>query len=88
MRPRPPGGFVAEALGAERAPELLQVAERLPRHPDGSLHEEVLRLVALNQIDLVATLPETEEARAATARIVAAGSISPIGLDADSETPA
>lgn len=63
--------FVAEALGPERAPELLQVAERLPRHRDGTLHEEVLRLVALNQIDLVSTLPETEEARSATAKVVA-----------------
>ncbi|WP_174769530.1 AMP-binding enzyme [Blastochloris tepida] len=64
-------GFIVQEMGCDQAPELLQVVERLPRHPDGSVHEEVLRLVALNQIDLVATLPETEEARAATRRIVA-----------------
>ncbi|ALK09347.1 AMP-binding enzyme [Blastochloris viridis] len=63
--------FIADELGAEHAPELLQVCEQLPRHRDGSLHEEVLRLVALNQIDLVATLAETEAARAAAANVVA-----------------
>ena len=59
------------ALGEARAPELLQVAEHLPRHADGRVHEEILRLVALNQIDLVTSLAETDEARTATERVVA-----------------
>lgn len=59
------------ALGATGAPDLVQIVGALPRRRDGSVHDDVLRLVALNQIDGVDALAETAEARAAAAAIIA-----------------
>lgn len=58
-------------LGAARCPDLVQAVVTLPRRADGTIHDEVLRLVALNQLDLIDTLAETDAARAATHAIIA-----------------
>ncbi len=61
---------ISTELGAGIVPEQLQVVHTLPRRPSGEVHTEVLQLVALNQIDLVDKLVETDGARVAVASIV------------------
>ena len=61
---------IAEGLGPGIAPEQLQVVDALPRKPSGEVRTEILQLVALNQIDLLEGLIETDAERAAVARIV------------------
>jgi AMP-binding enzyme C-terminal domain len=52
------------------APEHLQVVEALPRNADGEVRSEILELVALNQLDLIASLVKNEAERALVGRIV------------------
>jgi hypothetical protein len=61
---------LAETLGAAKAPEHLQVVEALPRRPDGEVHNEVLHLIATNQIELVPPLIADAAERAAVERII------------------
>jgi hypothetical protein len=63
--------FVARDLGAAKTPEQLQIVDALPRNPAGSVHNEILQLVAMNQIDLIEQLIASEAERAAVARIIA-----------------
>ncbi|MGE0753166.1 MAG: serine/threonine protein kinase [Variibacter sp.] len=62
--------FAARGLGNTRAPEHLQVVDRLPRNADGSVHKEILTLIAMNQVDLVADMTRADE-RTTIERIVA-----------------
>jgi acyl-CoA synthetase (AMP-forming)/AMP-acid ligase II len=59
------------ALGAAKAPERLQVVDALPRRPDGEVRQEILQLVAMNQIDQIDPLLADDAERATVARIVA-----------------
>jgi hypothetical protein len=52
-------------------PNLVHVARQLPRYAEGELREDVLRLVAQNQVDLIDTLRLDAAARSAAAEIVA-----------------
>ena len=52
------------ALGAAKAPERLQVVDALPRRADGEVRQEILQLVAMNQIDLIEPLIKSEVDRA------------------------
>ena len=63
--------FVAADPSAVKAPERLQVVDALPRSPAGAVRNEILQLVAMNQIDLIDQLIGSETERATVARIVA-----------------
>lgn len=56
---------------AAKAPERLQIVERLPRQPDGSVRTDVLQLIAMNQIDLIDPLLKDEAEKQVVGRIVA-----------------
>ena len=63
--------FVAADPNAVKAPERLQVVDALPRGAGGAVRNEILQLVAMNQIDLIDQLITNDTERAAVARIVA-----------------
>ena len=63
--------FVAADPNAVKAPERLQVVDALPRSPAGAVRNEILQLVAMNQIDLIDQLIANETERTTVARIVA-----------------
>ena len=63
--------FVAADPNAVKAPERLQVVDALPRSAAGAVRNEILQLVAMNQIDLIDQLIGSETERATVARIVA-----------------
>lgn len=52
------------------APEHLQTVEALPRNARGEVRSEILQLVAMNQVDLIAPLMQSEAERALVGRIV------------------
>jgi len=54
-----------------KPPEHLQVAEELPRRPTGEIRNEILQLVAMNQVDLIDPLIATDRERALIQRILA-----------------
>jgi hypothetical protein len=62
---------LAAAVGAAKIPERLQVVDALPRRADGEVRQEILQLVAMNQIDLIDPLLVDENERATVACIVA-----------------
>lgn len=63
--------FVAQQLGRERVPEAVQVVDALPRNADGEVRNEILQLVAMNQLEPVDSLARSDEERALIGRIVA-----------------
>jgi hypothetical protein len=52
-------------------PNLIQISRRLPRSAEGDLREDVLRLVAQNQIDLIERLSLKGAAQSAAAELIA-----------------
>ena len=52
-------------------PSLVQIAWQLPRRPEGDLRDDVLRLVAQNQVDLIDGIPMDAAARAAADELIA-----------------
>lgn len=65
------GDFITAALGKTKAPERIQLVDALPRDGDGDVRNEVLSLIAMNQVDLIESLNLDPASRAVTARIVA-----------------
>jgi predicted Ser/Thr protein kinase len=63
--------FVAAELGAATAPERLQIVDALPRDAARSVRNEILQLIAMNQIDSIDLLIANEAERTSVARIVA-----------------
>ena len=63
--------FVAAELGTVKAPERLQVVDALPRNAARSVRNEILELIAMNQIDRIDLLIASEAERGDVARIVA-----------------
>jgi hypothetical protein len=57
--------------GGPKAPEHLQIIEELPRRPTGEIRNEILQLVAMNQLDLIDDLIASERERALIQRILA-----------------
>ncbi len=53
-----------------KGPEHLQVVDALPRNTQGDVRSEILELVAMNQLDLIAPLIQTDAERAIVGRIV------------------
>jgi hypothetical protein len=62
--------FTRDGIGKMQMPEHLQLVEALPRDASGTVHKEILTLIAMNQVDLVAGLAKPEES-ATVERIVA-----------------
>jgi hypothetical protein len=60
-----------EVFLAGNKPEHLQVVDTLPRNAQGDVRNEILELVAMNQLDLIDPLLKTEAERAIVGRIVA-----------------
>jgi hypothetical protein len=54
-----------------KAPEHLQITDELPRRPTGEIRNEILELVAMNQLDLIDSLIASERERALIQRILA-----------------
>jgi serine/threonine protein kinase len=52
-------------------PSLIQIARRLPRDSSGHVREDVLRLVAQNQVDLIDALALDPETRSTAAELIA-----------------
>ncbi len=52
-------------------PSLIQIASQLPRGKNGEVREEVLRLVALNQVDLIEGIQLDPAAKAAADELIA-----------------
>jgi AMP-binding enzyme C-terminal domain len=63
--------FIVGAIGPAKAPERIQIVEALPRNAAGGVRNEILQLVAMNQIELIDTLIASETERATVARIIA-----------------
>jgi predicted Ser/Thr protein kinase len=53
-------------------PSLVQIARQLPRRPEGDLRDDVLRLVAQNQVDLIDGISLDPTAQAAAKELIAA----------------
>lgn len=47
---------VAQAIGREKTPRYIQVVEILPRDPSGRVRTDILRIVAMNQVELIGPL--------------------------------
>ena len=60
---------LSDFLGST-GPEHLQIVDALPRNAQGEVRNEILQLVALNQLDLIASLVKTDSERALVAHIV------------------
>lgn len=56
---------LAATLPDHLAPEHIQLVPALPREADGEVRDDLLRLVALNQIDQIEQLPRTPDQQAA-----------------------
>jgi AMP-binding enzyme len=62
---------LASAVGAEKLPEFIQIAEALPRRQDGGVRRDILRLISTNQVDLIEPLIASKEEGQITRRLVA-----------------
>jgi hypothetical protein len=58
------------AVGATKVPERLQIVDALPRTAGGEVRQEILQLIAMNQVDLIDPLLVDDEERATVGRIV------------------
>jgi hypothetical protein len=63
---------LAAAVGADKLPEFIHVADALPRRADGNVRRDILRLISTNQVDLIEPLITSAEEGLITGRLVAA----------------
>ncbi len=63
---------LAGALGAERLPEFLQIADALPRTAEGNVRRDILRLISTNQVDLIEPMITSPEEWRLVDRLVVA----------------
>jgi len=63
--------IAAEPAPAPKPPEHLQVIEELPRRASGEVRNEILQLIAMNQVDQIEALIATERERTVVGRILA-----------------
>ena len=59
-----------EAVGSAKAPEHLQVVAALPRQADGAIRNEILHLIATNQVELIPPLIAGDAERAVVDSII------------------
>jgi hypothetical protein len=62
---------IAAARDGLPDPSLVQIARQLPRRPEGDLRDDVLRLVAQNQVDLIDGISLDAAARSAANELIA-----------------
>jgi hypothetical protein len=62
---------LAAAIGADKLPEFIQIADALPRRDDGNVRRDILRLISTNQTDLIEPLLTSAEEAAITTRLIA-----------------
>jgi hypothetical protein len=62
---------LVSAVGAERLPEFIQIADALPRRKDGVVRRDILRLISTNQVDLIEPLIASKQEWRITHRLVA-----------------
>jgi len=62
---------LTSAVGAEKLPEFIQIADALPRRTDGVVRRDILRLISTNQVDVIEPLIASKEERQITERLVA-----------------
>jgi hypothetical protein len=62
---------LVSAVGAEKLPEFMQIADALPRRKDGGVRRDILRLISTNQVDLIESLVASKEEWQITDRLVA-----------------
>ena len=62
---------LTSAVGADKLPEFIQIAEALPRRNDGVVRRDILRLISTNQVDLIAPLVDSSDERQIIDRLVA-----------------
>jgi hypothetical protein len=62
---------LALAVGADKLPEFVQIADALPRRQDGVARRDILRLISTNQVDLIEPLIASNEEWQVTDRLVA-----------------
>jgi hypothetical protein len=63
--------YLSGALDGVKAPERVQIVEKLPRKADGEIRADILQLIAMNQIDLIDPLIAGDAEKELVARIVA-----------------
>jgi hypothetical protein len=63
---------LAAAVGADKLPEFIHIADALPRRTDGNVRRDILRLISTNQVDLIEPLITSAEEGRITSRLVAA----------------
>src|SRR5262249_59848331 len=59
------------AVGADKLPEFIQIADALPRRADGNVRRDILRLISTNQVDMIEPLITSAEEGRITGRLVA-----------------
>jgi predicted Ser/Thr protein kinase len=64
-------GFIVDAVGAAKAPRYLQNVDAFPRDNAGKIRTDMLRLVAMNQVDQIDPLIASDAEREIVNRIVA-----------------
>jgi hypothetical protein len=65
------GGDGPKGPKGPKPPEHLQVTEELPRRASGEIRNEILQLVAMNQVDLIDDLIGNDRERVLIQRILA-----------------
>ena len=64
-------GQLAAAVGRDKLPEFVHIADALPRRADGNVRRDILRLISTNQVDLIEPLITSAQERRITDRLVA-----------------
>jgi hypothetical protein len=59
------------AVGGDKVPEFIQIADALPRRADGNVRRDILRLISTNQVDLIEPLVTSAEEGRITGHLVA-----------------
>jgi acyl-coenzyme A synthetase/AMP-(fatty) acid ligase len=62
---------VVEAVGRTKAPRYIQLVQSLPRDPSGKVRTDILRIVAMNQVELIEPLISSQAERRLVGHIVA-----------------
>ena len=63
--------LLVKAVGADKLPEFIQIADALPRRDDGLARRDVLRLISTNQVDLIEPLIASKDEWQLVDRLVA-----------------
>jgi len=62
---------MAEAVGRSKTPRYIQLVQSLPRDPNGKVRTDILQIVAMNQVELVEPLINSQAERVIVEHIVA-----------------